>query len=87
MKKGDFFLILLLLFRTRTVNMTKLALLGRICYINWSLLPRVHTTNMVAQEALVEASLRAKNLGFHHIIIVTRSKNLKQICNNKKLPH
>jgi len=32
-------------------------------------------------------SLQAKNLGFHHIIIITRSKNLEQIYKKKKLPH
>ena len=38
------------------------------------------------KEAPVGALLKAKELGFHHIIVLTRCKYVKEVCNNKRKP-
>lgn len=39
------------------------------------------------QEALVVALMRTKDLSFLDIIVLTRSINVKQVCNNRRIPH
>lgn len=39
------------------------------------------------QEALVVALMRTKDLSFLDIIVLTRSINVKQLCNNRRRPH
>ena len=42
---------------------------------------------MAMPEALVEALLEAKNLCLLHIIVLTDSRCLEQVCNNGRKPH
>lgn len=37
--------------------------------------------------ALVVALMRTKDLSFLDIIVLTRSINVKQVCNNRRRPH
>ena len=37
--------------------------------------------SLAIQDALVEAMIKAKDLGFRHVLILSNSKRLDQICN------